>query len=86
MDDEIDDMIAAQIFDDLDDAEEQAQVPRRLLEKRNPFELGDEQFTKMFRLTKPLVRELIELLSPLLVQPSRRSALSVETKVSIKSL
>lgn len=81
MDDEIDDMIAEQIFDDVDDAQEQ--VERRFLEKRNPFELSNVQFVKMFRLTKQLVRYLIELLTPLLIQPSRRSALTVETKVSI---
>lgn len=84
MDDEIDDMIAEQIFDDEDDAQEQVDVERRFLVKQNPFEqLSDARFTKMFRLTKPLVRELIELLTPLLVQPSRRSALTAETKVSI---
>lgn len=74
-------IIMNQVFEDLEEAE--VQLPRRgRINALNAFDLSDELFLKNFRLTKNLVRELIEVISPQLTAPSRISALSIETKVS----
>lgn len=75
--------MAIQVMDDLEDAEEQFEYEKniRILGKTDPFELlSDQIFVRLFRLSKPLVRHLIDILSPLLRHPSRRSVLSVQTK------
>ncbi|KAF2900444.1 hypothetical protein ILUMI_05739 [Ignelater luminosus] len=69
-------------IDALGDIEEAANhPPRRFQQRKSAFDLPDHRFVKMFRLTKSLVRELIETLQPFIVPPSRTSALDVETKV-----
>uniref|UniRef100_A0A6P7HCI3 Uncharacterized protein LOC114349114 n=1 Tax=Diabrotica virgifera virgifera TaxID=50390 RepID=A0A6P7HCI3_DIAVI len=48
----------------------------------NPLEdYSDSQYKKLYRLTKPLTTELIEILEPHLTAPSRISALSISRKV-----
>ncbi|KAF2901644.1 hypothetical protein ILUMI_04539 [Ignelater luminosus] len=70
------------VIDALGDIEEAAnRPPRRFQRRESAFDLPDHRFVKMFRLTKPLVRELIETLQLFIVPPSRTSALDVETKV-----
>nr|CAI5834434.1 unnamed protein product [Callosobruchus analis] len=45
------------------------------------FTLEDTKFVKLFRLSKVLVRNLIELLTDYLKHPTRASAISIELKV-----
>lgn len=71
-----------QLMNDYENAEEEAGVPRLLLNRMDPFDLSDQKFVKLFRLTKHVATQLIELVSPHLRNPSRRSALSIEVKVS----
>lgn len=85
---DIDDLVAIQILNDLEDAEDQVENAggRRNYEKKDPFILPDKQFVSMFRLNKELVRYVITILTPLLINPSRRSALTVQTKVKVHHL
>jgi len=48
----------------------------------DPFIISDRLFVKNFRLTKDLVRNLIELLRLHIVSKSRLSAIDLNTKVS----
>jgi len=48
----------------------------------DPFDTSDRLFIKNFRLTKDLVKYLIELLRPFIVSKSRLSAIDLDTKVS----
>lgn len=70
-----------QLEQDLENAVEEAAVNRLVLNHINPLQLNENKFMKLFRLSKPLARQLIEIVTPFLRQQSRRSALSVETKV-----
>lgn len=71
-----------QLVEDFENAAEEAAVDRLVMNRINPLQLNDTRFIKLFRLSKPVARELIEIVTPHLRQQSRRSALSVETKVS----
>lgn len=73
-------MLWEQIEEDLIEAIEN-RTSAEILEKRDPFLLSDQKFIKLFRLTKEVTNELIDILTPFLQPPSRRSALSVKTKV-----
>lgn len=56
---------------------------RRFNQFINPLEYySDEQFVKLYRLAKPVALDLIRILEPHLIAPSRRSALSMPRKVS----
>ncbi|KAG5886733.1 hypothetical protein JTB14_027155 [Gonioctena quinquepunctata] len=70
-----------QINEDVEDAEIQNHIGVDVLPKRNPFELSEQKFIKMFRLTKALTRQLIDIVQHHVQAPSRASALTVETKV-----
>lgn len=50
------------------------------------FNISDEKFVKLFRLTKPLVRTFIRDLSPYMKQRQRKSMLDVKIKVCSKIL
>jgi len=52
----------------------------------DPFTLSDRLFVKNFRLTKDVVKELIDLLRPHIVSNNRSSAIDLNTKVSTHSL
>lgn len=71
-----------QINEDVEDAEIQDNIGVNVLQKNDPFQLSDDKFIKMFRLTKDLVRQLIDIVNPYVVAPTRASALTVDTKVS----
>lgn len=71
-----------QLEEDLENAVEEAAVDRLVLNRINPLQVNDGRFVKLFRLSKPVARQLIEIVTPHLRQQPRRSALSVETKVS----
>lgn len=48
----------------------------------NPFtDLSDYKFIKSYRLSKEMTQNLIDIVDPYMVQPSRISALSTEKKV-----
>lgn len=46
------------------------------------FNISDKKFVKLFRLTKPLVRNLIRDLAPYMKQKQRKSMLDTKIKVS----
>lgn len=48
------------------------------------FNISDEKFIKLFRLTKPLVLILIRDLSPYMKQKQRKSMLNIKIKVCTK--
>lgn len=74
------------VLNDLLDAEEQEERPiRKFYRRENPFDLTDNKFIKLFRLSKDLVRNLIMLLTPFIQAPTRTSSLSVELKVKRNS-
>lgn len=50
-----------QINEDVDDAEMQNNIGVDILPKRNPFDLSDQKFVKMFRITKELACQLINI-------------------------
>lgn len=50
------------------------------------FNLSDPKFLKLFRLTKPLVRNLIRDLTPYLKQKKRKSMLDSKIKVNTYKL
>lgn len=58
--------LADQIFQDVADAEQEAGRARLHLPKTDSFDLPDDKFIKIFRLSKPLVCDLIEMLTPYL--------------------
>lgn len=58
-----------------------AQRRRPFYNRIDAFQLQDKQFVRMFRLTKELVREVIELVSPYMQEGTRESAINIETKV-----
>ncbi|KAK4882619.1 hypothetical protein RN001_005938 [Aquatica leii] len=70
---------------DLEEAEQDYQIPRRqFLNSNDPFEcLSDKQFIREYRLTKPMVVELIHLLTPLMTPASSSTALDVPKKVLV---
>lgn len=69
-------------IEDLEAAENQHPNVQR--NPQNPFTLSDTHFIKMFRLTKNLTRYLIDILTPYLRAPRRRTDLEISTKVSWK--
>ncbi|KAI4455601.1 hypothetical protein MML48_9g00005388 [Holotrichia oblita] len=76
-----------QIQQDIEEAEvDILAVPRRFLVNEDAFAISDAAFIKNFRLSKNLCRTLIELVRPYIVPPSRRSALTLETKVCDENL
>lgn len=58
-------------------------APRNYNNHFDAFELSDNRFVKLLRLSKELVQHLIDSLSPFMAQPNRKSALDVNTKVCI---
>lgn len=67
--------------EDLEDAVEQMEIRRDVLPQRDPFLLSDQKFIKLFRVSKDLCQEIVEMLTPYIVAPTRTSALTVSTKV-----
>ncbi|XP_048512552.1 putative nuclease HARBI1 isoform X1 [Athalia rosae] len=67
----------------LENAEILEERPRRIYNRqRDPFELNDDQFIRLFRLNKDLATNIINLFDELHDNPHRRSsALTSETKV-----
>eukprot|EP00102_Acyrthosiphon_pisum_P019365 XP_016656575.1 PREDICTED: putative nuclease HARBI1 [Acyrthosiphon pisum] len=52
-------------------------------ERFDAFLLPDDVFIKNYRLNKNLVRYVINILTPFLIEPTRKSALDIQTKVFI---
>ncbi|KAJ8914921.1 hypothetical protein NQ315_016075 [Exocentrus adspersus] len=69
------------IRDDIDDAIDQERVPRDILVPRDAFNLTDHKFIKLFRLTKDVTRDVIDIVTPYVVAPTRESALTITAKV-----
>jgi hypothetical protein len=77
-----DDFLHYGLLQDLQRVENRA--PRRLRQRGDPLhELFDGQFINIFRLSKPLVRELIKLVRPHLPEHPRVTDISIETKVLV---
>lgn len=80
-------MFANQVINDLQEAEDEIEGPGRVFYNRiDAFTLRDECFIKLFRLSKDLTRQVVELVRPFLPEPVRRSAITVETKVRFISM
>lgn len=87
MDDE--ELLLINILDDLLDAEEQVNEDEENRRQRihiDPFNMSDASFMKSFRLNKKCVKDLINLVTPFIRRQTRRSALSIRTKVNIQCL
>lgn len=50
--------------------------------RKNPWEETDRKFVNLFRLSKPVARELITILEPRLPQTRRESEIPIDTRVS----
>lgn len=80
-----DDLVNLAAIAAVEEAEEDAlALPRvRFHLSEDPFNgLSDEGFVKVYRLSKDMVTDLIQLLEPHLIPPTRISALNAERKVS----
>ncbi|XP_024878145.1 uncharacterized protein LOC112458638 [Temnothorax curvispinosus] len=55
--------------------------PRIIYEERDPFQLSEKKFVKIYRLSKRLATEFIEDVQPFIIQGTRVSALSTNRKV-----
>lgn len=77
----MDDMYIAAL-ENLERQENAYNFRRRCHKPVDAFLLSDFIFIKNFRLTKDLVRYVINLLTPFISEPSRKSALDIQTKVS----
>lgn len=76
-------LVINQVLQDLLEAEEDALAPARQINMAiNPFEtLTDQQFVKMFRVSKILAQEIINTVRPFIVQGQSYSAIDLQTKV-----
>ncbi|KAF5276385.1 hypothetical protein FQR65_LT16352 [Abscondita terminalis] len=76
-------LLINQIFDDLQQAEEDGQAPaRQRYQRTDPFvTLADAQFIQLFRVDKDLARQIIISLTPYMDQGQTYSSLDIETKV-----
>lgn len=81
----LDELAQLDALQNLEAAEVLARRPgRRFTPRRDPFQyLSESAFIKVFRLSKAVTRELLEMLDPFLEPPSRSSALYKQTKVLI---
>lgn len=70
-------LIANEILRDLQIAEEDVQEERQLLNMTNPFGLADGAFIKRFRVNKELARDIIQIVTPFMQAPQRRSGTAV---------
>lgn len=66
---------------DFEEAWEEMNIGRDILPQTNPFQLSPRKFVQMFRLTKPLAEDVIEMVTPYMEAPTRASALTIQTKV-----
>lgn len=72
------------IINELEGAElAAARNPRVMYDERDPFDLSDSKFIKLFRLSKNLAYEFIEDISPFMIEKTRKSALSIQRKVNV---
>lgn len=62
--------------------QEGAQNRRQFYKRLDAFTLFDKDFIRNFRLSKTLVYQLINMVTPFMTEPSRSSALDIPTKVS----
>ncbi|XP_050311001.1 putative nuclease HARBI1 isoform X2 [Anthonomus grandis grandis] len=76
-------LVQRNVVDALEEAETLADRRNRMYcSFLDPFEMySDAQFIKLYRLSKPLTMELIDLLEPHLTAPSRKSALCIPRKI-----
>lgn len=70
--------------EDVEAAVEELAIGRDVLAQTNAFQLSDRKFLRLFRVDKDLCRDIIDMVTPFLAQPTRTSALSIQTKVSRK--
>lgn len=71
------------VLRDLRNAEDDLEGERQVLQRINPFvSLTDRAFIKRFRVSKELARDIIEVVTPFMQAPIRRSGISIEHKVN----
>ena len=67
---------------DVLEAIEDLEIGRDVLQPTDPFLLSNRKFIQIFRLSKDMVTEVVEMVSPFMEAQSRASALSITTRVS----
>lgn len=72
------------INEDVEEAVAELAIRRDVLPQTNAFQLSDRKFVQLFRVDKDLCHDIIDMVNPFLTQPTRTSALSIQTKVSKK--
>lgn len=69
------------VIEDIEAMEAVERPHRTYRERDDAFRMNDRQFFKMFRFPKNVVREIIAMLQPHMIEGNRRSSITVETKV-----
>lgn len=69
------------INEDVEEAVAEMGIGRDILPQTNPFQLSDRKFVQLFRVDKNLCHNIIDMVTPFLPQPTRTSAMSIQTKV-----
>ncbi|CAI6371033.1 unnamed protein product [Macrosiphum euphorbiae] len=80
----LEDIVHLEVLGMLEEAEIRAvgNRPRQYYNAQNVMEeLSDHQFLKKFRLSKALVQELIDVLTPYMIEPNRLSSIPIKIKV-----
>lgn len=67
--------------EDVEAAVAELAIGRDVLPQTNAFLLSDRKFVRLFRVNKDLCHDIIDMVTPFLAQPTRTSALSIQTKV-----
>ncbi|XP_030758026.1 putative nuclease HARBI1 [Sitophilus oryzae] len=61
----------------MEDAAEAVEAIRNVLPQQDPFALSDHKFVKLFRVSKNLCREIVEMVTPYVTVSTRLSSLTV---------
>lgn len=69
------------INDDVAQAEADMEFGRDVLLETDPFQVSDQKFVQLFPVDKPLCQDIVDIVTPYIPNPSRTSALSIQTKV-----
>lgn len=67
---------------DVEEALEEVAIRRDVLPQSDPFRLSEHKFVQLFRVSKNLCHEIVDVVTPFMQPPFRASALSIQTKVN----
>lgn len=83
LEEEMDFIAARAVLENLEEMEIANENPRRYYQHYDPFHVSNKDFEKNFRLSKEVARFVINMLTPYVFAPTRRSALPIESKVKL---